>query len=102
MPGLFIATLLIGAALGMRFKVFVLVPTFGLSLVAVLAAATAHGSNALACCIAAVLAFAGLQVGYLSGALLRFHLRANASSRLTNTFKVAWPRAEAMPFPPET
>jgi hypothetical protein len=102
MPGLVVATLLIGAALGMRFKVLILVPAFGLLLVVTLAAARAHGSAAPAFFVTAALAFAGLQIGYLCGALMRFYLRANAGGRLPRSLKAAGRGPEATPYPAET
>jgi hypothetical protein len=73
MPELVLETLLIGAALGMRFNVFVLVPSFGLLLIALLAVTRGGGAEVSTYFIAAALGFLGLQIGYLSGAALRFY-----------------------------
>jgi hypothetical protein len=68
---LVLSTLLIGAVLGRRFKVFVLIPTIGLAFIAIAAAAAARGDSAFAFLITAALASGCLQVGYLCGALTR-------------------------------
>ena len=81
MPVLVFATFLIGAALGMRFKVLVLVPALGLLLCGTLAVASTGASNFSTCFIAVALAAASLQIGYLCGAAMRFYLRSNAPAK---------------------
>jgi hypothetical protein len=70
MPGLFLATLLIGAALGKKFSVFVLVPGFGLLLFAIMAVTSGDGTQVSTFFVTAALGFLGLQVGYLCGATI--------------------------------
>jgi hypothetical protein len=83
MPGLILAMFFIGAALGMRYNVLILIPALGLLVVATLAAAS--GGDVSACFITAALAFAALQIGYLGGAVMRSYvglrLLAKAASR---------------------
>jgi len=66
-----IASLIIGALLGQRFKVFVLVPTIALATVAIAGASLAHGNSAWSTALAAVLVVTGLQMGYLGGMTAR-------------------------------
>ena len=62
---LILSMLCIGAALGVRFKVLILIPAIGLAFMAIVAGGVARGDSALAILIAAVLASSGLQIGYL-------------------------------------
>jgi hypothetical protein len=80
MPGLILATFFIGAALGMRFNVLVLIPAFGVLVVATLAAASS-GNNVSACFITAALAFAGLQIGYLGGAVMLSYVKLRVPAK---------------------
>jgi hypothetical protein len=93
MPGLILAMFAIGAGLGMRYKVLILVPAFGLVFAATLAVASAGGSNISTCVIAAALAFGSLQIGYLSGAAMRFYITPRSPP------KTAWSptRGNALP-----
>jgi hypothetical protein len=91
MPGLVLASLFFGAALGMRFKVFVLVPVLALCPFAIWAVTA--GSAVSACFIAAALAFGGLQIGYLCGAVMRFYVPPGAPA------KAAWPGRGSTPSP---
>jgi hypothetical protein len=70
MPGLILATFFIGAALGTRFNVLILVPVLGLLVIATSAAASC--GNVSACIFTAALALGGLQIGYLCGAVMRW------------------------------
>ena len=58
---------LIGAVLGMRFRVFVLIPAIGITLTAILAVCIVRGDSIAAFAFTAVLAASCLQVGYLGG-----------------------------------
>lgn len=61
----------IGAVLGARFKILILVPAIGLGCAAVLAAGIARGDGAMAILVAVVVASSGLQIGYLCGVLMQ-------------------------------
>jgi len=63
---------LIGAVLGMRFKVLILIPAIGLAWIVILAAGIAREDNVSAILIAAVLASSCLQIGYLCGIVTRY------------------------------
>jgi hypothetical protein len=69
---LIILTLLIGGALGMRFKVLVLVPAIGLAFIANLAVGIACRDSVSAILMTAVLASVCLQIGYLCGAMASY------------------------------
>ncbi len=68
---LILAMLCIGAVLGARFKILILVPAIGLGCAAVLAAGIARGDSAMATLVAVVVASSGLQIGYLCGVLMQ-------------------------------
>jgi hypothetical protein len=80
-----IITFLTGAALGTRFKFFILVPGGVFVSLAVAVAAAAHAESIGAIMLAIVVANVCLQVGYLAG-LFAMH-----------TLKAAAPIAAAMP-----
>ena len=79
---LLIFTMLIGAVLGMRFKVLVLVPATALVVLLIAAAGIAHGDGAGVILLAMVLAAVGLQMGYLGGTGTRFAMAAARAPRL--------------------
>jgi len=79
--------LLIGAALGMRFKVLILIPAIGLGFITILAGGIGRGDSASAILIAAVLASGSLQIGYLCGILTRSGI---ASARPGSPRKATW------------
>jgi len=81
MTMLILSMLLIGATLGMRFKVLVLIPAIGLASIAIFAGGIARGDGASVVLIAAVVASGGLQVGYLCGILARYRLAAARRGR---------------------
>ena len=60
-------TMIIGAMLGLRFKILVLAPAIVLSAASNLGIAIAHNSGAWSALLAMVLAIITLQVGYLGG-----------------------------------
>lgn len=66
-----IASLIIGATLGLRCKVFVLVPATALSIAAMAGAGLVHGDSAGSMAIAAALVVTALQMGYLGGTVAR-------------------------------
>ena len=81
---LILSMLCIGAALGVRFKVLILIPAIGLAFMAILAGGVARGDSALAILIAAVLASSGLQIGYLCSIIARYGI-----ARAEGTHKAA-------------
>ena len=64
-----LSMLLIGCALGFRFKVLVLLPAIGLVWMAYLTVGTARSDGVSAILIGALLAAICLQLGYLVGAM---------------------------------
>lgn len=68
---LILSTFCIGAVLGARCKVLILVPFIGLGSITILAGGIARGDNASAILIAAVLASTSLQIGYFCGIFTR-------------------------------
>jgi hypothetical protein len=72
-----ILTLLVflsGAVLGTKFRVFILAPAIGLSVLAVFAVAQARGDTLPTLLVSALLAVIALQIGYLAGILTRHAL----------------------------
>jgi hypothetical protein len=65
---------LIGAVLGLRFKVMVLVPTIAISLIVIALVALTFGSGIWMAVIETVIAVTLVQVGYLCGAAIRMFL----------------------------
>jgi hypothetical protein len=66
---------LIGAALGLRFKVLILLPAIGLATLATAAVGNAHGDRVATVMVAIVLVAAALQIGYLFGIVARATIR---------------------------
>lgn len=66
------ATMAIGVLLGLRFKVFVLVPAIAISLGANFAIGIAKGSGIWPILFSTFITIAGLQIGYLVGVAIRF------------------------------
>jgi hypothetical protein len=64
-----LSALLIGAALGIRFKVLVLLPAVASICTTVLAVRLARGDESFSIAITMIAAASSLQIGYLSGAL---------------------------------
>jgi len=62
---------LIGAALGTRFKVLIVIPVIGLALLATAAVGIAHGDPIGSVVLTMVLIETTLQLGYLAGVVLR-------------------------------
>jgi hypothetical protein len=67
-----LTTLCIGSALGLRFKIFVLLPAILLGLLVGTAYGIAHGETTWSITLTNVVGATCLQLGYLSGALLKF------------------------------
>ena len=80
----------IGALLGFRFKVFVLVPAIGLSLVVSCGIGSAHGNSLESIFLAAFSVVGALQVGYLAGIAIRFRVaKARAGKHPSGNIAVA-------------
>ena len=73
---------LLGAVLGMRFKVFILIPAIGLIFIAILAGAVARGNGMAGTLIAAVLASSSVQIGYVLGIIARYSVAFARAERL--------------------
>lgn len=63
---------LIGAGLGLRFKVLILIPVNGVALIAILAVSLISEARLADSMTVAVLVSAGLQFGYISGSIARY------------------------------
>ena len=89
MTNLFLLSILVGAVLGMRLRVLILVPAIGFFLAGIAGIGGARGDELWSIATAMILAAIGLQIGYLSGSTSRFvmaasrarHRRATAASR---------------------
>jgi hypothetical protein len=75
-PAFATATILIGTLLGLRFKVLILVPAIAICLPVTFAIGLAHNDSIWFVLFATVLAAITLQVGYLTGATIRFVITA--------------------------
>jgi hypothetical protein len=73
MSMLALLSFLIGALLGMRFKVLILIP-IGLAITAVVVIAIARGDGLSTMLLAEALVLCCLQIGYLGGLLTRYML----------------------------
>jgi hypothetical protein len=74
MSMLIVSVFLIGAALGVRFKVLILIPAIGLAFITILAGGIARSDSASAILIAFVLASICLQIGYFCGIVMQHRL----------------------------
>jgi hypothetical protein len=82
MSMLVLLVFLSGAVLGMRFKVLILAPAVGLTIVAVVTSGAARGEGLLTILLEGLLAVLCLQIGYLSGVFARYAMTlARAESR---------------------
>jgi hypothetical protein len=75
---------LIGAALGMRFKVLIVIPVIGLALLGTAAVGIAHGDPIGLVVLTMVLIATTLQLGYLAGVVSRHVLVSVGVPRTTN------------------
>jgi len=82
--------MLIGAALGTRYKVLVLVPAFGLGLAAIFATGLVYGTPLSSISVASLLFVTCLQIGYIGGGFIRTLL---PSARLPSLRVAGTPRA---------
>jgi len=81
MPNLFILSILVGAVLGMRLRVWILIPTIVVITIGIAAFGGARGEEFASIVMAMALAACGLQLGYLSGSATRFVLAATRTAR---------------------
>jgi multisubunit Na+/H+ antiporter MnhG subunit len=72
---------LVGAALGQRFKVFVLLPATSLVLICTIAAGIARAPDVWSIAVAAVCVTIALQIGYLIGTGIRYLFAADGRAR---------------------
>jgi len=63
------AAILLGAVLGLRFKVLILLPAAVVAVAIIIAAGSIEHSSFSAVAVDAVLVLAGLQMGYLAGTI---------------------------------
>jgi hypothetical protein len=64
--------IIIGALLGQRFKVFILVPAIAIGSAATFGIGMAHNNSLWSIVLTMVLAMSALQMGYLGGVIIRF------------------------------
>ena len=86
------AAALIGAIFGMRFRVFVLIPTILVSSTAIFGTGIAQSDNLWGTLLPALLVIAALQVGYLAGATVYFAVARTRARKDQTGFIVATPR----------
>jgi hypothetical protein len=77
---------LVGAVLGMRFKVLILIPAIGFAVGVVLAAGIAGGASLAAILAATALASICLQFGYLGGIGTRYSMALIRTARSQQRF----------------
>jgi hypothetical protein len=82
MSMLMLLVFLIGAVLGMRFRVLVLVPAIGFASIVVLAACFVGGESLSVTMATTILTASGLQIGYLGGVATRYTTALARTSRL--------------------
>jgi hypothetical protein len=68
----FLAITAVGATLGLRFKVFVLIPGIAISSITGLAMGIGRGDSLWSSLLATLLAITALQVGYIAGTIVHF------------------------------
>jgi hypothetical protein len=85
MGTLALTSLLIGAAVGLRFRVFALFPVILLSFIVVTAWGLSHGQTGWSIVLMNLVGGACLQFGYLGGTLPRFLIIAARLGRAENT-----------------
>ena len=79
---LVLASMLVGAVLGLRFRILVLVPALLLMLALVVAGGLAHGDDVWSILLALMLGGISIQLGYLGGTAIRFTVAAARAPRL--------------------
>jgi hypothetical protein len=81
MATLAISAILVGTALGMRFKVLILLPATIIGLAAIIAGGVARGVGLQSIVLDAILATTGLQIGYLAGITIRYWIEMRPRRR---------------------
>jgi hypothetical protein len=81
MMNLFILSILVGAVLGMRLKVSILIPAIGFLIAGIAAIGAVRGDGVSSIATAAILAVVSLQLGYLAGSTTRFVTVASRLAR---------------------
>jgi hypothetical protein len=88
MLNLFLLSALVGAVLGMRLRVLILIPVTGFAFVAIAGIGVARGEAPSLISIAMAFVAISLQVGYLVGSTTRFVM---AASRISRRYKIQEP-----------
>jgi len=84
--------ILVGAVLGLRFRVLILVPAIGLAALAILVTGIAHSEGLSSIALSVAIASVALQGGYVGGITSRHAVVMARTSRV----RKAWPQ----PHPP--
>jgi hypothetical protein len=82
MATLAIAAVLAGAALGLKFRLLILLPTSSFVLAAIIAGGVVLRVGLTHIVLEAVLAIAGLQVGFLAGVVIRYLIATRPCRRM--------------------
>jgi hypothetical protein len=82
MSTLFVLAALLGAVLGMRFKVLILIPAIGFALIVIIVDGIARGTNVYGILIAGIVASACLQIGYIFSIVTRYCIVSARAGRL--------------------
>lgn len=76
-----ITAAIMGAFLGLRFKVLILIPAIAVSSAAVVYAGLSYGSSAGSILLAIFLTAAAMQLGYFAGTIIGSHLASSRNER---------------------
>ena len=90
MSALILLSIFIGAALGTRFKVLILIPAVGVISIFVFATGILGGDGIAAAVLAAILAAIFLQFGYVSLIFIRSSVAPGKAGALANVSRSAW------------
>ena len=85
MSTLILLSILLGALLGIRFKVFVLIPAIAFALVVILAYGMAFATGASGILVAIAVASSCLQIGYMFSIIARHGTTLAREGRARNT-----------------
>jgi hypothetical protein len=96
MPLEIVIIFLAGAALGLRFKVMILVPALTLTLLFAAIVGLAHGDQFWSIAVAMILLGAAIQVGYLAGILFRVKIAVVRAQRIRTKIASARERRTAV------
>ena len=89
MANLSIASILVGAVLGLYFRVLILVPVIGLAWAVVVAAGIASGESFLQVAIAIAAVAISVELGYLGGTVVRLIFDVARAKRTLRAASVA-------------